>query len=127
MNYELITEHTLYAFSHFPPRYLYCLESIFHLVVPMVFIFDGKSGIVVHIKRDLRYLIYLRHLFRSRAVTNLQKGPICLNSCSTYSRLPSNISTMVVPRMGQGYSICLFTKSLPGTTGLTRDVLGGIV
>ena len=40
---------------------------------------------------------HLRHLLRSRAVTNPpQKIPIFVHACGTCSELPSNIKTMVI-------------------------------
>ena len=50
--------------------------------------------------RNLCYLICLRHLIRSRAVTTKKfslKRPIFLNACATCSELPSNISKMFIP------------------------------
>ena len=47
---------------------------------------------------DIGKLVCLRHLFRSKAVTNLTffsaKKPIVLHTCTKYSELPSNMSTM---------------------------------
>ena len=44
-------------------------------------------------------MICLKHLIRSRAVTNLfffsPQGPIFLDACATCSELPSNISAML--------------------------------
>ena len=36
----------------------------------MVFIYDGNSEIGAQVRSNLCYLIYLRHLMRSRGVTN---------------------------------------------------------
>ena len=42
---------------------------------------------------------FLRHLIRSRAVTNrlffIRKKPIFFHACTPYYELPSNISTMM--------------------------------
>ena len=52
------------------------------------------------VRCNLGYLICVRHLFRSRAVTNLifvlQKRPVFLQACATYSELPSNTSAMII-------------------------------
>ena len=91
----------------------------------MVLILDGNSEIDAHGRSDLCYLICVRQLTRSRAVTNQQKSlkyeqrnlyiinffnrdreqsqiryfypkrPIFLHACATCFELPSNISTMV--------------------------------
>ena len=59
----------------------------------MVFILlDGYSEIGSHVRSNL----CLRHLIRSRAVTNFfsPKRPTFIYACATYSELPSNISSM---------------------------------
>ena len=61
-------------------------------------ILDGYSEIGAHVCSVLDCLICLRHLIRSRAVTNLiilRKWTFSLHACTTYSEFPYNISTMV--------------------------------
>ena len=61
----------------------------------MILILDGNSEIGAPVRSD--YLICLRHLFRSRAVTyhNIYpKRPIFLHNFATRPELPSNISIM---------------------------------
>ena len=60
----------------------------------MVLILDANSEIGAHVERKLCHLICLRHLIRSREVTNPEKA-IFLHACVTYSELPSNISSMI--------------------------------
>ena len=60
----------------------------------MVLILDGYSEIGAQVRSDLGYLICLRHLFKSRTVTNLKESHIFLHTCAKCSELPSNISTM---------------------------------
>ena len=64
----------------------------------MVFIWDGNSEIGAHFRSILCYLICLRHLIWSRAVTNRgffsPKSPIFLHAWATCSNLPSNTSVM---------------------------------
>ena len=68
------------------------MEIIIKLVL------DGNSEIVAHVGSDIGYLICLRHLIRSRAVTNQfffsEKTyfPLCVRNIN--SELPSNKSTM---------------------------------
>ena len=61
----------------------------------MVFILNGNQEIDnMYLRTNLCYLIYLRHLTRSRAVTNyifFQNSPIFFNACATCSELPSNM------------------------------------
>ena len=55
-----------------------------------------KIKIGAHVMRKLCYLICLRHLIKSSAITNRffsPKTPIFLYPCSTYSELPSNMGT----------------------------------
>ena len=63
----------------------------------MVVILDGNSGIDAYVWSDLGHYICLRHLFRSKAVTNLiflnPKITFFLHTCVTYFELPSNITT----------------------------------
>ena len=62
--------------------------SIFNInsaVSTMVHILDGNSEIVAHVKSNLCSLICLRHLIRSRAVTNRIFSP---NVCVTCPELP---------------------------------------
>ena len=63
----------------------------------MVLKLDGDSEIGAQVRINLCYLICLRHLIRSRAVTNRifsTKSLIFLHACATRSRLPSNTSAM---------------------------------
>ena len=41
------------------------------LSIKLLLILDGNSEIGAHVRSNLDYLIFLKHLFRSRAVTNL--------------------------------------------------------
>ena len=40
------------------------------IFVSMVLVLDGNTEIGTHVKRNLEYLICLRHLIRSKVVTN---------------------------------------------------------
>ena len=61
------------------------------------YILYGNSEMGAHMRSNLCNLIYLRHFIRSREDTNRDffspKRPFSLQSCATYSELPSNIST----------------------------------
>ena len=65
----------------------------------LAFILDGNSEIAARIRRNLCYLICLRHLIWSRAVTDwiffFPIKPILLHVCATCSQSPSNISTII--------------------------------
>ena len=54
---------------------------------------------VANAESNICYLICLRHLIRSKTVTDRifspRKKPNFLHACATYSKLPSNMSTMV--------------------------------
>ena len=64
----------------------------------MVLMLDGYLEMDAHVRSDLCYLICSKHLFRSRAVTNLifflQMRPIFVHMCATRFEFLSNISTM---------------------------------
>ena len=63
----------------------------------MELILDGNPEVGAQVRNILCYLICLRHLIRSRAVTNWifsPKRPFYLHAFATYSELPSNICTM---------------------------------
>ena len=65
----------------------------------MVLICDGNSEIGAHVESNLCYLICLRHLIRSKAVTNrIYFSPetlfFFLHGCAICSKLSSYISTM---------------------------------
>ena len=68
--------------------------SWFELIYDIVLItYISWSEINAHVRSDIGYLICLRHLFRSRAVTNLIffllfKMTISLHTCATSSELP---------------------------------------
>ena len=65
----------------------------------MVLISIGISVIGAQVRSNPFYLICLRHLIRSRAVTNRissPKRPIFLHTCATCSESPSNKGTMVL-------------------------------
>ena len=76
---------------------LYVFLFLSHQTMVLIFI-DGKSEIGVQLRRNICYLVSLRHLIRSRAVTNLilfsPLRPIFLHACATCSELPSDIGTM---------------------------------
>ena len=64
----------------------------------MVPLLDGYSEVGAHVRRNLCYLICLRHLIRVRAVKNRifpQKRHIFIRACAPCSELPSHISTMI--------------------------------
>ena len=69
---------------------------------PMLSIVLVQGG---HVGSNLLYLIWARHLIRSRAVTNriffLQKIPSFLYACATCSVLPSKISTKIQHYLSQ--------------------------
>ena len=65
----------------------------------MVLILDGNSEIGAHLSSNLCYLICVRHLFRSRAVTNLINNRFdVIHTCVIRSELPSDISTMGIDK-----------------------------
>ena len=79
-------------------RFLYKSLSLLRLPLVlslcfMVLILEVNSEIGVNVWSDLGYLIWLRRLFRSRAVTNqyffLSIRPIFRHTCATCSGLPS--------------------------------------
>ena len=69
----------------------------------MVLILDGNSEIGSHVRSNLCCLICLRHLIRSRTLTNRiffsQKITICFHACATCYELPSNISNMATSKV----------------------------
>ena len=66
----------------------------------MELILDGNFEIKAQVLTDLGYLICIRHLFRSRGVTNLNllfhKRLIFLHTFATCSNLPSYLNTMAL-------------------------------
>ena len=80
----------------------YCSNELkrfisFCYIIAMVFKYDGSSNKCAQLWSDLGYLICLRQLIRSRAITYLtffQKRAIFLHTCAACSELPSNIRTM---------------------------------
>ena len=60
----------------------------------MILILDGISEIGARVRGNLCYLISLRHLIRSRAVTNKMCIHIFLYACANASELPSDINTL---------------------------------
>ena len=71
-----------------------------HYIISLVLILYGNSGMGAHLWSDLSYLICLRHLLRSRAVTKIDfcspKRPIYLHTCAMCFEVLSNISTMII-------------------------------
>ena len=65
----------------------------------MVLILYDNLEIGAHVSKNLYYLICLRHLIRSRAVTNLifLKTYIFLFACAKCSELPSNLNAKGYP------------------------------
>ena len=57
----------------------------FAIVFPMVLILNGNSEMGAHVVSNLRYLIWLKHLIRSRVATNrilfLRKGLFIIYAC----------------------------------------------
>ena len=75
----------------------YFILSIFdaktNLVACVVLILDGNQETSMHAKNNLCHLICLRHLSRSRAVSNRifsYKRPIFIYVCATHYELPAN-------------------------------------
>ena len=67
--------------------------------LPLVPILNGSSEIGAHVRSNLCDLICLRHLIKTRAVTNRIFSPkrfISLHACAICFELPSHISTMLV-------------------------------
>ena len=65
---------------------------------------DGNSEKGAHVWSDLGSLICLRHLFRSRAVTDMTSFHIRLifhHTCTIFPELPSNISTIIYSAEGK--------------------------
>ena len=60
-----------------------------------VFIIDGNTEIGTHVWSNLGYLIWLRVLFRLRAVTILRGGKIREDLFPFIPELPSNYVTML--------------------------------
>ena len=79
--------HGLAELDKKTPRYCKVIIEL-GLDASIVLILDSNSGIGTHVRSDLGYLICLRHLFRSRAVTNL----IFLSLENTY--FPSCVRNM---------------------------------
>ena len=77
---------------HFLPLFFRACGQI------MVLIVDGNSELGAHVGNNLWYLICLRHLIISRAVTNQisfsEKAIFTFNARPTCSELPSNMNTM---------------------------------
>jgi len=100
----------------------------------MVLILNGNSEIGTHVKSNLCYLICLRHLIRSRVVTNRNlvfslKRFFFLHACATWFELPSTVSmTLIwgyeatVPKVVEAseYAILQFYCTLSDTS--CRDV-----
>ena len=98
------TYSTLYSivFQYFFRTIILHLFKKLHWTATMVLKLDGKSEIGAHhVRSNLCYLICLRHLIRSRAVTDLfsPKRSIFLHACATRSELPSNISSLKVVKL----------------------------
>ena len=81
-------------------RKIQVLLGVTHGATMYTYIRYGNSEICAHIRNNLCYLICLRPLIRSSTEKNQMffypEGPILqiLHACSTYSELPSNVSTM---------------------------------
>ena len=65
---------------------------------PMELILDGNSEIGAHVRSNLCYLIFLRHLLRSRTVTIVSEKTTFLYAGATCFELPSNTRTMIMPK-----------------------------
>ena len=95
----------------------------------MVHILDGNSEMGVRVRNNLYYLICLRHLITSRAVTNRNfsspKRPIILHGCATCFELPTNISTMHYVSLGvSGCSFSMFVVDMierEGESGTEKE------
>ena len=71
----------------------------------MVLIWNGNCEIGAQVRGSICYLICLRHLIRSRTVTNpffYPKRPIFLHACAKSSEWPSYICTMVTTNLTTG-------------------------
>ena len=78
------------------------IKSVFSALVcshsSKTMVLDGYLEIGAHVRNNLCYLIFVRHLNNSRAVTNLIFSPkilVFLYACVTCSELPSTIGTMI--------------------------------
>ena len=71
--------------------------TVLLIIKTVVLILDGNSENGAHVRNNLCYLICLRYLIRSRAVTNLvfPKRPIFLDACATFYESPSNLNTTI--------------------------------
>ena len=73
-----------------------------HQRLTMFLLLDGNSEICLHGRSDLGYLICLRHLFKLKAIKNLNnfllKRTVLLYTSAVCSELPSNVSTMILPK-----------------------------
>ena len=83
----------------------------------MVLIIDGNAEIGAQVGSNLCYLICLKHLIISRAVTNRIFSPkrtIFLHACPTCSELPSYIGSVLQSMFTLKYSD---PRSGPGSDG----------
>ena len=79
-------------------RMMTLIKQCYQLIRPGPwYLSDGSSEIDAHIRSNLCYLIWLRHLMRSRAVTNRfffsPRIPFFLQMCATCSKIPSTMNT----------------------------------
>ena len=97
----LSNDHTWIIFSN-PSLRQFNPYMIKTTRTPMVLILYGNSEIDANVRRNLCYLICLRHLIRTSAGTKriftLKRTLIFYHACATCSKLPSNLSTMLTVR-----------------------------
>ena len=76
------------------------LVSLQFKISPWYLYYHSNLEIGAHVESNPCYLICLRHLIWSRAVSNRiffsPQRPIYLLACATYSELPSNVSTIKI-------------------------------
>ena len=81
-------------------------------IMSIVLILDGKSEMVA-VVRSNRQLNCLRHLIRSKLVTNRifpRKKTYFLHTCATCSEIPFNMCTMIMSFMLQCNHACKFAR-----------------
>ena len=84
-------------------KYFFGEVFFIHAVVPKVLVFDGNSEVSAHVRSNFFYLNCLDRE-QSQIVFFSLKRPTFLHACTTCSKLPSNISTMVDSKEYSYYS-----------------------
>ena len=114
-NYLVLSVHVDVKYLHLKIKItLWCISLVlgFKFVYYMVLILYGKQQIGAQVRSNLCYLTCLRYLIRSRNVTNpnlfFRKRPIFLHVCTTYSKVPCNISSPIFTSFIKSYCNILY-------------------